>query len=227
MYIIITGGGMIGSALAKALFNNKHDVVVIEPKKEVCDKLYEETGIEIINGNSSSASILKDAGILKADVLIATSNDDAANLACAILAKSYGVPQVIVRMRNREYAKAYKLAGVNSISSVADLMVNQILLFVERPKIKRMMTIGNGKANIYSIIVPINGAVIGKTVQEIAKSEEFPNECIIVAMYNQKKDILIIPRGNRKIFEQDEIYLISSPENIAKVSAFLTKIKES
>lgn len=226
MYIIITGGGMIGSSLAKALFNNKHDVVVIETSRELCDKLYEETGIEVVNGNSSSASILKDAGIIKADVLVATSNDDASNLACAILAKSYGVPQVIVRMRNKEYAKAYKLAGVNAISSVADLMVNQMMLFVEKPKIKRMMTIGNGKANIYSVVVPINGSCVGKTVLEVSKHKDFPDECVLVAMYNQKKDILTIPRGNKKIFEQDEIFIIASPENISKVSSIFSTIAE-
>jgi len=226
MYIIITGGGMIGSSLAKALFSNKHDIVVIETKRELCDKLYEETGIEVINGNSSSADVLKDAGIMKADVLIATSNDDASNLACSILAKGYGVPQIIVRMRNKEYAKAYKLAGVNAISSVADLMVNQMMLFVEKPRIKRMMTIGNGKANIYSVVVPANASCIGKTVLELSKHKDFPNECILVAMYNQKKDILTIPRGNKKIFEQDEIFLIASPEYISKVSKIFSEISE-
>jgi len=226
MYIVITGGGMVGSSLAKALFNNKHDIVVIEPNKDLCNKLYEESGIEVVNGNSSSASVLKEAGILKADVLIATSNDDAANLACAILAKSYGVPQIVVRMRNHEYAKAYKLVGVNSISSVVDLMVNQMLLFVEKPKIKRMMTIGNGKANIYSVVVPINGECVGKTVQEISNIPGFPSECILVAMYNQKKDILTIPRGNKRIFENDEIFLIASPEDIPKASSILGKIKK-
>ena len=106
MYIVITGGGMVGGGLVRMLLDNKHDVVLIEKNKETCDKLYAETGVVAINGSATSIEALNEAGINKADVLVAATGQDADNLACAILAKSFEVPQIIVRMRDPAYKNA-------------------------------------------------------------------------------------------------------------------------
>ena len=101
MYIIIAGGGMVGGRLARKLLDNKHDVVLVEPDKEICDNLYARMGVLAINGNATSIVVLKDAGIDKADIFVAATGSDADHLACSILAKSLGVSDVLVRMRNR------------------------------------------------------------------------------------------------------------------------------
>ena len=103
MYIVVTGGGMVGGGLVHRLLDNKHDVVLIEQDKEICDKLYAETGVVAINGSATSIEALNEAGIGKADVVVAATVNDADNLACAILAKSFEVPQIIVRMRDPAY----------------------------------------------------------------------------------------------------------------------------
>ena len=115
MYIIITGGGMVGGGLLRMLLDNKHDVVLIEQDKETCDRLYAETGVVAINAGATNIEALNEAGISKADVLVATTGKDADNLAVAILAKSFEVPQIIVRMRDPAYKNAYIVAGVHSI----------------------------------------------------------------------------------------------------------------
>ena len=62
MYIVIAGGGIVGGQLARRLLENKHDVVLIDPRKEVCDKLYAETGVVAVNGSNTNIDILKEAG---------------------------------------------------------------------------------------------------------------------------------------------------------------------
>ena len=127
MYIVIAGGGMVGGGLARKLLENKHDVVLIDPDENVCNKLYAETGVVAVKGSATHIEVLKEAGAAKADVVVAATPHDADNLACAILAKSLDVPQVIVRMRDPNYENAYRVAGVNSIVRVTDLMVSQIM----------------------------------------------------------------------------------------------------
>ncbi|MBN2594586.1 MAG: TrkA family potassium uptake protein, partial [Sedimentisphaerales bacterium] len=107
MYIVVAGGGMVGGGLVRSLLDNKHDVVLIEQHKEICDQLYAETGVIAITGSATSIQALTEAGIRKADVLVAATGRDADNLACAILAKSFEVPRVIVRMRDPAYKNAY------------------------------------------------------------------------------------------------------------------------
>jgi trk system potassium uptake protein TrkA len=225
MYIVVVGGGMVGGGLVHRLLDNKHDVVLIEQHKELCDKMYAETGVVAINGSATSIEALNEAGIKKANVLVAATGSDADNLACAILAKSFDVPQVIVRMRDPAYKNAYKVAGVNSIVRVTDMMVSQIMMDIENPEVRRITTIGGGKANIFVVIVPERAKAAGKSVQDIVGSRHFPSQCIFIAVYNQQTEEFSIPRGKQVINEGDELFLISTAENIKKAVDFLTAKK--
>ena len=227
MYIVIAGGGIVGGQLARRLLENKHDVVLIDPRKEVCDKLYAETGVVAVNGSNTNIDILKEAGLAKAEVVVSTTPSDADNLVCAILAKSLGVTNIIVRMRDHEYENAYKEAGVNRIVRVTDLMVNQILMEIEHPKVRRIRTIGGGRANIFMVVVPKEAKVAGKSIKDISNSSAFPKESIFIAIYNQEKEEFSIPRGAQVINEGDELFLISKSENIKKIVDFLTAQKAS
>jgi trk system potassium uptake protein TrkA len=222
MYIVVAGIGLVGGELTRRLVENKHDVVVIDSDKEACEKIYAEVGVVAIAGDVARVEILEQAGIDKADVVVAATGSDAVNLAAAILGRSFGVQEVIVRMRNPAYENAYKLAGVTSILRVTNLMVNQMMMEIEKPEVRRIMRIGGGKAVIYSVNLPEGARVAGQTVESIGRSPEFPPQCVMIAIYRRDSDELFIPRGSQTVFERDELFLISPPEDIAAVSGFLT-----
>jgi len=227
MYIIVTGGGMVGGGLVRSLLDNKHDVVLIEQHKELCDKLYAETGVVAITGGATSIQALDEAGIKKADVVVAATGSDADNLACAILAKSFDVPRIIVRMRDPAYKNAYIVAGVSSIVRVTDLMVNQIMMDIENPEVRKITTIGGGKADIFIATVPDGAKIAGKSIKDIVGSRHFPNECTFIAIYDQRTEEFSIPRGKQIINEGNELFLISAAENIKKAVDFLTAKKRN
>jgi len=222
MYIVVAGAGMVGGELARSLVENKHDVVIIDQNKEVCDRLYSETGVVAVNGDAASIEVLKEADTQKADVVVAATGSDADNLACAILAKSLGVSRIIVRMRNPAYEDAYNLAGVTSIVRVTDLMINQMMMEVEQPRVRRIMTIGSGKGEVFMVIVPQDGKIAGKTVKDIAKSSKFPSQCVFLAVYNQDTEEFSIPKGQQVINEGDQLFMIATSEDIKKAADFLT-----
>ena len=222
MYIVVAGGGMVGGGLVRRLLDNKHDVVLVEHSKELCDRLYAETGVVAINGSATSIEALAEAGIRKADVVVAATGTDADNLACAILAKSFKVPTIIVRMRDPAYKNAYIVAGVTSIVRVTDLMVSQMMMDIENPEVRRITTIGGGKADIFVVNVPDEAKVAGKSVKDIVGSRRFPHQCTFIAVYNQQSEEFSIPRGNQIVHEGDELFLISTAENIKKAVDFLT-----
>jgi trk system potassium uptake protein TrkA len=221
MYIVVVGGGMVGGRLARRLSQGKHDVVLIDPHEDICKKVYAETGVVAIQGNGSNIEVLKESGVEKADVVVAATGEDADNLLVAILAKSLDVPQIIVRMRNPDYENAYRVAGANVIVRVIDLMVNQIVMEIEHPAVRRITTIGGGRANIFMVVVPKGANVVGRSVVSIAQSQEFPPECTFVAVYNQQTEEFSIPRGGQVINEGDELFVISRPESIKKVVDFI------
>ena len=70
MYVVIAGGGLIGGSLARKLAANRHDVVVVERDKSVCEEIAARIGVLSINGPATSIEALEEAGIQKADVAI-------------------------------------------------------------------------------------------------------------------------------------------------------------
>ncbi|MDD3420982.1 MAG: TrkA family potassium uptake protein [Methanocellales archaeon] len=101
MYAIIVGCGKIGSRLAQLLSSDKDNVVVLDrdlTKFEEIDKSFDGLTIE---GDGTDQDALKKAGIDKADVFIATTEDDNTNLmACQIAKQVFNVSRVISRVND-------------------------------------------------------------------------------------------------------------------------------
>jgi len=222
MRVVIGGGGMVGRELARKLMAQKHDVIVIDEDKETCDNLYADLGVVAIQGSPGHVEILNEAETAKADLVVAAALSDADNLACAILAKSLGVPQVIVRLHNPAYENAYRIAGVNGIVRVTDLMVNQIMLEITFPKAQNIFTIGQGRANIFMVIVPPGATAAGRTVRDIAEERAFPEQCVFIAASNPEEETFAIPRGDQVIHEGDELYLVARGDGVGRAIEFLT-----
>ena len=69
MRIIVAGAGVTGYLLLKMLVAKKHDVVVIDVDREVCEEVYAETGAMTIHGSATDIRTLKKAGMQKSDVV--------------------------------------------------------------------------------------------------------------------------------------------------------------
>jgi trk system potassium uptake protein TrkA len=223
MYVIVAGAGIIGQEITKVLTENKHDVVVIDRDPDVCESIYAETGALTINGNATDIHILEKAGALKADVILCLMHQSADNIACALLARSLGIPRIVSRLRNPRYEEAYNLAGVTTIVRMADLLVNQIIMEIEQPKVKKIMTLGGGKAEIYAATIPEGAKVAGMTIKEVAQKKDFPNECLFVGLYKEEKGEFLIPRGSHVVDEGDMVFLLSKSKLIKKATDIISK----
>lgn len=223
MYIVIAGAGLVGIGLAERLIEGKHDVVIIDHDKAVCEWLVSQLGAMAFNGSATAIDILEDAGIARADVAVATMRDDSDNLAFAVLAKSMGVSRVIARMRDKRYESVYKQAGITTTVHIAQVFANQLLLEIEEPHLRRVATFGAGKASIVVDTIPENSAVAGMTVSEIAASSNFPAECVITGIYRPDTQTFIIPRGPAKVLAGDRLFLVAEHRNLRKASRFVHK----
>ncbi|HUV40057.1 MAG TPA: TrkA family potassium uptake protein [Planctomycetota bacterium] len=221
MYIVIAGGGMVGSGLAQQLVDARHDVVVIDTKKEICEWIASTIGALALHGSATDIDILEQAGIAKADVTVGTMRYDADNLAFALLSKSFDVPRVISRMRNPRYEAAYRKAGVGTTMRVVDVFVNQLLLEIEEPHLRQVATFGGGKASIVVDTIPEDARVGGMTVGQIAADADFPAQCVITGIYRAQEQTFVIPRGSARVHAGDRVFLVAEQKDLRKASKFL------
>ena len=223
MYIIVAGAGIIGRQITQLLVASKHNVVVLDKDPEICEMVYTETGATTVQGNATDLRTLESAGANKADVILCLMRLSADNIACTLLAKSLGIPRVIARLRNPRYEEAYRLAGVTTIVRMADLLVNQILMEIEQPRVKKIMTIGGGLAEIYSVKIPTGSKAREMTIKDITSSNKFPNECVFIGIYREPTGEYLIPRGSNNVKEDDIVYLVSKSQYIKQAADFLEK----
>lgn len=87
MNIIIAGCGKVGRALAEQLSKEKHDITVIDLKPESIQLVTNAADVRGVVGNGASYDIQMDAGVDKADLMIAVTNADEVNLLCCLLQK--------------------------------------------------------------------------------------------------------------------------------------------
>lgn len=226
MYIIVAGAGTIGAQVIKTLVDNKHDVVVIDIDREVCEAIYRDTGAMTIHGSATKINVLKKAGASKANRLLCLMRDDADNIASSLLAKSLGIKKIIARVRKPAYREAYKLSGVTTLVDMSEMLLDRIIIEVEDPIVKRIFTIGENKAGVYAVTIPEKAKVIGKSIKDIAQNSKFPDETVFTGIYTND-DEFKIPRGHNVIEAKDVVFIVAKTNFIASAVNFLTKKKKT
>lgn len=221
MHIVVAGAGLVGRDLTRKLLDHKHDVVVIDIDAKVCDNLYAETGALTVNGNATNLKTLKDAGVHRADVLLCLMRRDVDNISCSILAKSLGVPRILARMRDAGYESAYELSGVTNIVRVADLLLDQLMMEIEQPPVKRIMSLGGGDAYVYAVHIPEGAPCVGKSVKDIAGAGDFPKESLLMGIYQEDTENFQIPRGNYILSDNDTVFVIAHAGDIQLIAKVL------
>ena len=137
MKIILVGCGKVGTALARQLSEEGHNVTVIDTNKARVEHISEAYDVMGITGNGSSITTLSEAGIEEADVFIAVTGSDELNLLCCMFAKKAGHCHGIARVRNPSY------------SHELDFIKKQIgISAIINPEI------GSGKGDLSSAAVP-------------------------------------------------------------------------
>jgi len=129
MFVIIVGGGRTGSHLASLLLMQGHEVRLIDNRPEILTTLHREIPTEVIfEGDGTDPQTLEAAGIQRAQVVAATTADDADNLVVASLARhQYGVRRTIGRINNPKNAWLFsKDFGVDVALNNADIMAKLI-----------------------------------------------------------------------------------------------------
>lgn len=120
MNIIIAGDGKVGSTLTRQLCAEGHNITLIDCNAAVLESSVERYDVMGIHGNCASMDVLRQAGVMDAELLIAATNADEINLLCCTTAHGMNPNlHTIARIRNPEYTEQiYSMRDIFGLSMV-------------------------------------------------------------------------------------------------------------
>lgn len=221
MYVLIGGAGMMGLRLAQRLLDVGHTVAIIDIDPLACQYAREKIGVMSFEGSAVSTSVLLEAGIMKANTIVATMTSDAINLALVTLSKHYGVPQIVVRLNDRDFAQPYRIAGASHVISTIDVAITRIVNAIEYPEIEAMMHFEQGQVEVLKLPVTKDCYITDRTVADIASDPNFPKGSLLIGYQPHPQADLIIPNGRTVLEAGSTILLVTKPNCLRQIIQFV------
>lgn len=213
MNIIVVGCGKVGSTLAEQLLNENHNVTIIDPDEKALRHTMEHMDVMGITGNGAVLSVLQDAGVEHADILIAATDSDEVNMLSCLIAKKSGNCSTIARIRDPEYYQEVSylrnelgLAMVFNPERSAAAEIERLLSF---PSAMRIDSFFKGKLEMIRVRVPQDSKIAQLQVYEISTILHL--NVLICAI--ERAEQVIIPMGNTSIQAGDTISFMARPED--------------
>ena len=169
MYMIIVGGGSVGYHLCKALLKEGHEVLVLDKDAAKCENFEDELGSVCVRGDGCEVATLAEAGVSRAEVFIAATDEDEDNLvACQVAKHKFGVPRTIARVNNPENEKIFRKLGVDCPISVTTLILEHIEEKIPTHPLIHLLAMGEEKTEIVEGRILEGSKSVGKSVKELS-----------------------------------------------------------
>jgi len=223
MNIIIVGCGKVGQKITQMLsLEREHNITVVDTNYAVVSNLVNEYDIMGVEGNGTSIDTLTDAGIKKADILIAITGSDEINLITCLIAKKLGNCRTIARVRKPQYNKEINLIkdelGLAMVINPELTAAGEIARVLRFPSAIQIDTFAKGRVEILKFKIPEDSPLDNLKIADMHSKLD----CDVLVCGVERGEEAVIPRGDFVLKEGDKISIIGSYSN---VSDFFKKIK--
>ena len=222
MSIMIVGGGSLGSFLASLMEEKKEKVVIIEREESKVEKLKKDLKNSIIiHGNGCNPEVLRKAGILESEIVVASTGYDENNIIICQLAKfEFGVSKVVSRINNPKNEWLFtKDMGVDAAVSSARILAKLIEEETEVSHITTILNLAAGEISLVKGIIEMNAKAAHQKIKEL----DLPKDCVIMTIVRDNK--VLLPDGNSLLLPGDEILSVVAYERREEFKAMFNSSK--
>jgi trk system potassium uptake protein TrkA len=227
MKIVILGAGQVGGSVAESLVSEQNDITVVDLEPQRLRTLQERLDLRTVLGSGAHPSVLVEAGIEDADLLVAVTQSDETNLvACRIAARMFNVPRRIARVRATDYLANERVLGedgfdVDLAICPEQVLTNYIVKLVEFPEALQVLDFAGGRVSLVAVRAFVGGPLVGHPLKDLRR--HIPGiDARIVAIF--RGDRSIVPDGDTVIEAGDEVFCLAAAEHIREVMRELRRM---
>tara|TARA_R110002110_G_scaffold20312_41_gene82543 strand:- start:3955 stop:5331 length:1377 start_codon:yes stop_codon:yes gene_type:complete len=216
--IVLVGGGNVGLAVAKSLESGPHRMrtKMIEKNRkcaEIAAEALERT--IVLNGDGLDAALLAEAGIARADAMLAVTDDDKTNMLSCVRAKAEGCRFTIALINDPTLVALMTPLGIDAYINPRATTVSSILRHIRHGRVRAVYSIGDAEAEVIEAEVLSTSPIAGKMLSEI----DFPEGALVGMLRKDGKVVRAL--GKTRIEEGDAIAVFALSEDVPKVEQLL------
>lgn len=214
MKIIIVGCGKVGELLTSYISNEGHDVVVVDSDQAIIERTVNEYDVMGVVGNGASNAVQMEAGVDKANLLIAVTASDELNIMCCMVARKLGARHTIARVRNPEYADQIvfmrKEFGLSMAVNPEYDAAREISRIIRVPAALKVDTFAKGRVDLVEVKIDEKHPLCGRKLSELV------SVCGVNVLVCAVKrgDEVIIPKGDFTPEAGDVIHITASHQDL-------------
>jgi trk system potassium uptake protein len=227
MKIVILGAGQVGGSVAESLVSEQNDITVVDLDPQRLRTLQERLDLRTVVGSGAHPSVLSEAGIEDADLLVAVTQSDETNLvACRIAARMFNVPRRIARVRATDYLANERVLGEEGFDVDLSICPEQVLTdyivkLVEFPEALQVLDFAGGRVSLVAVRAFSGGPLVGHPLKDLRRHLSGV-DTRIVAIF--RGDRSIVPDGDTVIEAGDEVFCLAAAEHIREVMRELRRM---
>ena len=216
--VVMVGGGNVGLAVASELESraNRVRAKIIEKDRkraEIAAEALERT--IVLHGDGLDVALLTEAGVSRADAMLAVTDDDKTNMLAAVRAKSEGCPYAIALINDPTLVPLMGPLGIDAYINPRATTVSSILRHIRHGRVRAVYSIGDAEAEVIEAEVLSTSPMAGKRIADI----DFPEGVLVGAV--RKGGTVMRPLGSTRIDEGDVIALFALTKDVSEVERLM------
>ena len=216
--VVMVGGGNVGLAVASELESraNRVRAKIIEKDRkraEIAAEALERT--IVLHGDGLDVALLTEAGVSRADAMLAVTDDDKTNMLAAVRAKSEGCPYAIALINDPTLVPLMGPLGIDAYINPRATTVSSILRHIRHGRVRAVYSIGDAEAEVIEAEVLSTSPMAGKRIADI----DFPEGVLVGAV--RKGGTVTRPLGSTRIDEGDVIALFALTKDVSEVERLM------
>ncbi len=227
MKIVILGAGQVGSSVAESLVSERNDITIVDVDAGRLKGLQDRLDLRTVAGSASHPSVLVEAGIEDADMVIAVTQSDETNLvACKLAQQLFNVPTRIARIRATDYLGNERIFGsecfgVDLAICPEQVLTDYIVKLVQFPEALQVLEFADGRVSLVAVRAFQGGPLVGHQLQDIRK--HIPGvDTRVAAIF--RGDRPIVPEGGTVVEAEDEGFCLAATQHIRQVMRELRRM---
>ena len=227
MKVVILGAGQVGASVAESLVSEQNDITVVDIDGPRLRALQDRLDLRTVTGNASHPSVLREAGIEDADLLVAVTQSDETNLvACKLATRMFNVPLRIARVRAADFLEDEQVLGREGFEVDLAICPEQVLTeylvkLVEFPEALQVLDFADGRVSLVAVRAFEGGPLVGRPIRELRV--HVPTvDARIVAVFRGDKPVA--PEGDTVIRAGDEVFCLAATRDIRQVMQELRRM---